>query len=173
MVGCGKKDNTDNVEKNDQTTENKGQADENKDSTQVEPSGFVFKHNGIEIYMNTDVAPVIEALGEPLHYFESESCAFKGLDKVYTYGGFEISTYPLDGKDYISSIDLKDDTVSTTENISLGSTVEEMISVYGEDYTQSAGAYTYVKEESKLQFVVNNNDEIIGITYLAIVEGLE
>ena len=41
--------------------------------------------------MNTDVAPVIEALGEPLHYFESESCAFKGLNK-YTYGGFEIST---------------------------------------------------------------------------------
>ena len=65
------------------------------------------------------------------------------------------------------SIDLKDDTVSTTENISLGSTMEEMISVYGEDYTNQE--HTYVKE-SKLQFVVNNNDEIIGITYLAIVK---
>jgi len=122
--------------------------------------------------MNTDVKSVIDKLGDPLNYFEAESCAFKGLDKFYTYPGFEITTYPMNGKDYISSVNLMDDTVSTPEGIYLGSTVDDMIAAYGDNYTESSGSYTYIKDDSKIQFIVKD-DEIISITYLAIVEGLE
>lgn len=172
LVGCGSKENAaDTKDNNNQPVQEETKTDENQDK-QKEPSGYAFEYNGVKIYMNTDVEPVIEALGEPINYFEAESCAFKGLDKFYTYAGFEITTYPLDGKDYISSVNLMDDTVSTPEGIYLGSTVEDMIAAYGEDYTESSGSYTYVKDDSKLQFIVMN-DEIISITYLAIVEGLE
>gem|GEM_PF-6107738 len=47
-----------------------------------------------------------------------------------------------------------------------------MISAYGEDYIEELGSYTYIKDDSKLQFIVRDG-EIAAITYFAIVEGLE
>ena len=178
FTACGSKDNTTDNSNNDnqpvqeETQTEEKQSDESQKQQQQEPSGYAFEYNGVKIYMNTDVAPVIEALGEPLQYFEAESCAFKGLDKTYTYAGFEITTYPLDGKDYISSLYLMDDSVSTPEGIYIGSTVDDMLEAYGNDYEEASGSYTYTKGESKLQFIVSD-DEIISITYLAIVEGLQ
>ena len=173
LTGCGAKeepiDNKDNI---DNPVQKENESEQKQDDIVKEPSGFSFGHNDVSIYMNTDVIPVIDALGESLHYFEAESCAFKGLDKFYTYPGFEITTYPLDGMDYISAVNLMDDTVSTPEGIYLGATVDDMIAAYGDDYTESSGSYTYKKDDSKLQFITKD-DEVIAITYLAEVEGLE
>lgn len=170
LTGCGTKENA-NDNKDNPVQEDK-QKEDDKDNTKNEPSGYSFESNEVSIFMNTDVAPVIDKLGESLHYFEAESCAFKGLDKTYTYSGFEISTYPLDEKDYISAIDIMDDSVNTPEGIYLGSTVDDMVAAYGDDYKESSGAYTYSKDDSKIQFIVAE-DEIVAITYLADVEGLE
>jgi hypothetical protein len=171
LVGCGaKEDPTDIKDKDNQPAQDDKQVEDNQGNNK--PSGYAFEYNDVDIYMNTDVVPVVGALGESLQYFEAESCAFKGLDKFYTYAGIEITTYPLDGKDYVSAISLMDDSVSTPEGVYLGATVDEMIEAYGEEYTESSGSYTYAKDESKLQFITMN-DEIVSITYLADVEGLE
>lgn len=173
LVGCGKKDNTaDAKDSKNQTTQDSKESNEEQNKEETVASGYAFEYNGVTMYVNTDAEPVVNALGEPLNYFEAESCAFKGLDKTYTYSGFEITTYPLNGKDYISSIYLTDDSVSTPEGIYIGSTVDDMIAAYGNDYTESSGSYTYIKDNSKLQFIASDN-EIISITYLAIVDGLE
>ena len=173
LTACGTKEETTDIkDDNDLPVQEEKQTKDKEEDTQKEPTGYAFGHNDVSIYMNTDVVPVVDALGEYLQYFEAESCAFKGLDKTYTYPGFEIATYPLDGKDYISTVYLMDDTVSTPEGIYLGSTVDDMIAAYGSDYTESSGSYTYIKDDSKLQFIAMN-DEIISITYLADVEGLE
>ncbi len=173
LTGCGtKQEPLDNKEVNDNPVQEDTQKEDKQDDSLKEPSGYAFKHNNVSIYMNTNVAPVIESLGECQQYFESESCAFKGLDKTYNYGGFEITTYPLDDKDYISTVYLMDDTVSTPEGVYLGATVDDMIAAYGDNYIESSGSYTYVKDDSKLQFIAKDN-EIISITYLAEVEGLE
>ncbi|NLO10622.1 MAG: hypothetical protein GX129_12265 [Clostridiales bacterium] len=173
FTACGKTEEPSDIkEYNDIPVQEDNETDDKQDNSVIEPSGYSFEHNDVSIYMNTDVVPVIDALGESLHYFEAESCAFKGLDKFYTYPGFEITTYPLDGKDYISALNLMDDTVSTPEGVYLGATVDDMIAAYGSDYTESSGSYTYTKDASKIQFIVMDN-EIISITYLAEVEGLE
>lgn len=173
LTGCGsKEDPIDNNVNNENPVQSDVQNEDKQDNTQKEPSGYAFKHNGVSIYMNSDVLPVIEALGDYNQYFESESCAFKGLDKFYTYSAFEITTYPLGDKDLISSVYLMDDTVSTPEGIYLGATVDDMIEAYGDDYVESAGSYTYIMDDSKLQIIAKDN-EIISITYLANVEGIE
>lgn len=173
LTGCGaKEDATNNNDKTDIPVNENNDTENKQDDRAKEPSGYSFEFNNVSIYMNTDVVPVIDALGEEISYFEAESCAFKGLDKTYTYPGFEITTYPLDGKDYISNVYLMDDTVTTPEGIYLGSTVDDMIAAYGSDYTESSGSYTYIKDDSKLQFITMN-DEIISISYLADIEGLE
>lgn len=63
--------------------------------------------------MNEKAAPILEKLGEPMEYFEAESCAFEGLDKIYTYSGFELHTYEMKGTDYVASVMFLDDSVST------------------------------------------------------------
>lgn len=133
--------------------------------------GFAFEANGVTIPMNVDVAPIIEALGEPVQYFEAASCAFQGLDKIYTYSGFEINTYPKDGKDFISSVYFLDDSVATDKGIYLGSTLEEVTAAYGEDFTQESGEYTYTLGQTSLSFILEE-DAVASITYSAIVDGL-
>lgn len=132
-------------------------------------SGFVFAANNVEIGMNEEAAPIVAALGKADNYFESPSCAFQGIDKTYTYSNFELYTYPKNKVDYVSSIYILDGSVSTKEGIRLGSTTEEMIAAYGNDYKEELGAYTYTKDKSTLTFIVDNGT-VSSIEYTAIVK---
>ena len=134
--------------------------------------GFIFDYNDISIPVNTNVEPILKELGEPLDYFEAESCAFQGLDKTYYFSGFELTTYPNNGKDYVSSIYFQDDSVSTAEGIYIGSPVDDVVEAYGKEYTGGENAYIYTKEDSSL-VIIAENDEVISITYQAVAEGLE
>lgn len=134
---------------------------------EAEVTGFTFVVGDTVIAMNADVAPILEGLGEWENYAETTSCAFKGLDKTYSYPGFDLYTYPLNDKDNVNSVYFVDDTVSTPEGIHIGSTKEEMEAAYGTDYEEEFGAYTYTKDKSKLQFLVT--DGIIdSVEYTAI-----
>ena len=82
---------------------------------------FTYDLKGVTVAMNENMEPLVKKLGDADNYFESDSCAFQGKDKVYTYGSVKITTYPKDNKDYVYTIELLDDTVSTPEGISIGS----------------------------------------------------
>lgn len=156
---------------NDQSPDNANDVKDNTSQNTSEADGFKFKYNGVTVPMNVDAKPVIDNLGESMDYFEAASCAFQGLDKIYYYSGFELSTYPQGEKDFISAVNLLDDTVATEEGIYLGSSMDDVIDAYGEDYSQENDFYTYTMDDSQLTFVIEN-DVVIGITYGAVVEGL-
>lgn len=126
--------------------------------------GYAFTYNGAVIEMDVDAAPVIEQLGEPDSYFEAPSCAFEGIDKIYTYGSFELDTYPKEEKDYISSIIFKDDIITTTEGIGIGESVDKMEEVYGTDWTDEDGMAVYEKDGMKLCFIIED-ESIISVEY--------
>ncbi|MDR7870516.1 MAG: hypothetical protein RIN55_06645 [Tissierellaceae bacterium] len=130
---------------------------------------YVFVANGVEIAMNAEVTPVLEKLGESKEYFEAESCAFQGMERTYTYDGFELYTYEIDGVDSVASISFLDDSVKTQEGIYLFSTLDEVLDAYGDNYEENLGLYTYVQGDSKLTFLVDN-DEVVSIEYIAITE---
>lgn len=168
---------TENQEENGET----GQADaDGKESetaaetpaetaAEVKHSGFLFQSGGVTMGMNENVAPILSGLGDYTNYAESPSCAFKGLDKIYSYNGFDLYTYPKDGVDYVNSIYFLDPSVSTPEGIHIGSSVDEMLAAYGDNYTEEYGVYTYTNEKSTLSFIVT--DGIIeSVEYVAITE---
>lgn len=130
--------------------------------------GYVFEAGGVSIGVDMDMAPIAEALGEPSGYFEAASCAFEGLDKTYTYGSYQITTYPQEDKDYISSILLKDDLVATKEGVTLFMTEQDMIDAYGDNSTQVNGAAVYEKDGMRLAFILENG-EITSIEYQSTV----
>jgi hypothetical protein len=133
------------------------------------PTGYYFTLNGVTVSVNAAMAPIAEALGEPTSYFESESCAFQGLDKTYTYGSVVISTYPVDGEDFVYTIELKDDTVETTEGICIGSTKDDVTAAYGTASSETDTALSYEKDDSVLAFIFDG-DSVANITYTAITE---
>ena len=112
-----------------------------------------------------EVAAVIDALGEPASYYEVPSCAFEGLEKIYDYTSFEITTYETDDVDYIANIYLKDDLVETPEGLSLFMTSADLTNTYGDDYQAAEGQYIYTKDDTKLIVIVNSDLEILSIQY--------
>lgn len=142
----------------------------NETSSQEEKAkGFAFEVNGTAIYMNEDTSLFLEDLGDEIEYFEAKSCAFDGLDKTYTYAGFQLKTYPQDDHDYVSSIILTDDTVTTSEGISIGNEQSQVVEKYGQDYKDNGNAYVYTKEDSQLEFLFEDG-YVSSITYKAITD---
>lgn len=140
------------------------------DVQEKEEAGFVFVYGDTEIQMGHLMSEYLDALGEPIKYFESASCAFDGLDKMYSYNSFQITTYPVEDKDYVGSILFLDDMVETKEGVSLFETKADMIAAYGENYVDENGVLVYYPEGNtegmKLCFILSG-DEIVSIEYQA------
>ena len=103
-------------------------------------------------------------LGEPNDYYEVQSCAFDGMDKIYTFDNYEVHTYPDNGTDKVLSIYFLNDQVSTTEGVKIGDSLSSMLEVYGDGYEQLDTQYTYSKGLTQLRFIVEN-DVITSIEY--------
>lgn len=157
LTGCGK---------------DSGKADSGNPSSGSESgtnsasNGYSFTYNGTVIALNADMADVKAAIGEPVDYFESDSCAFQGKDKTYTYSSFVIKTYPDGDKDYVLSITLKDDTVATPEGISIGSDRQAVIDAYGEG-EDTGSSLIYTKDSTTLTFLLDGN-KVTQIDYTAV-----
>ena len=54
-----------------------------------------------------------------------------------------ITTYPEDGKDYVYSIELKDDTVTTKEGAYIGMAKADVVSAYGTATNETEVALVY------------------------------
>lgn len=139
--------------------------------TEVTKSKYYFEYNGVSIYMNDEAKPILDQLGEPMHFFESPSCAFQGTDRVYTYNGFELYTY-TDGDDeteYVFSVAFMNDGVDTREGITLSDKLEKVLSKYGENYTKESEQYTFSDANTNLSFVFENG-EVADISYNLVIE---
>lgn len=149
--GAGKEDNSGSGNQSGQNTAQKG---------------YVFTYNDVSVSMDAEAASLVAALGEPKSYFEAASCAFEGLDKVYTYSGFELDTYPMDGKDYVSAVILKDDSVATAEGVVIGDAKSKLESAYGTATSTTDTLVTYEKDGMELRFILSG-DSIVSIEYVS------
>jgi uncharacterized lipoprotein NlpE involved in copper resistance len=142
---------------------------EEQGNSEPADKGFVFEANGVTIAMHDETEPILARLGEPVGYFEAESCALPGLEKIYAYGGFEIRTYELNGVDYVLSVIFLDDSVSTKEGVYLYADVDEVVKTYGDNYTEESNLYKYTKGQSELLFVIEDG-KVASIEYAALIQ---
>lgn len=131
--------------------------------------GFVFTYNTIQIAPGAEAEAAVEALGEPKSYTEEPSCAFEGMDKTYYYGSFYLSTYPLEGKDYVYRIWLADDSVATAEGIRIGSEQVDAEKAYGANCFNGSNAFVSTKGNTRLTVIVADG-AVTSILYEAIVQ---
>lgn len=133
-----------------------------------EQANFTFTYNGVEISPHTGAGPVIAALGEPRSYTEETSCAFDGVEKTYDYGSFYLSTYPMNGEDYVYTVWFADDTVATDEGIRIGSPQSQVEDVYGKESFNGTNSYAVRKEQSKLVILVKEG-LVTGVRYEGVL----
>lgn len=149
MVACGKDKNKDNASKNE------------TDAPIVENRGDCsFTIDGNKIVPGEDFASVKDALGEPVEYYEGASCYYDGMDKVFTYDGFEISTYPQGDKDIILSVQMSTDKYSTDKGITVGSTLDAVKAAYGDDFKTVGNNYKYYFDDKKNMYFMILNDAV-------------
>lgn len=130
---------------------------------------YVFETEGIEISMDQDAAQVISDLGKAESFYEADSCTHQGKERVFTYKGFELSTYPSGGGDYVKSVWFLSEEAVTQEGIHIGSTIGEMLEAYGDDYVEEKGRYVYTSEDAVLTFYTKKG-LVSGVEYKAIGE---
>ncbi len=126
---------------------------------------YCFSVAGKYIAPGDELTDIIPALGNPISFEQSESCAYIGMDKVYVYNGYTIFTYPENGIDYVLMIVFTDDSMATTEGVRVGDPFGNVTASYGQGYIADSGIYTYKKGKTALQFSILN-DSVKSIQYL-------
>lgn len=122
-------------------------------------SGVSYTVNDVTIVPGEDFAPMYEKLGEPVVYTEAASCYFDGMDKVFTYDGFEVRTYPAEGgKDIVQDLCISTTAYSTEEGITVGSPIADVINAYGEDYSLTGKMYKYYADDKSYTYFFIMND---------------
>jgi hypothetical protein len=128
--------------------------------------GYVFKKGDVTVIMKAKAADIIAALGKPTSYYESPSCAFEGMDKTYSYPGFDVTTYTEGGVDYISGVVFWDDSVETPEGLFIGASAADVQRIYG---TEAAGKTKVELEKGSSQLLILlKDDTVTSIQYLAM-----
>ena len=117
-----------------------------------EEVNYSFKSGEVGFSVHHDADAVIGKLGDPIDLVETPSCGGGAEpDREYTYAGFKFNTVNENGVNKIVKIVLTDDSVSTPEGISIGSTRDEVIAAYGENFTENAtGTLIYTDGATKL-----------------------
>ena len=125
---------------------------------------YVFKSGSTVIEMKADAEAVLKALGAYKSSYEAPSCAFDGMDKIYSYGGYDILTYTMDGKDFISGVVLRDDTVETPEGIAIGSKLDDVKKKY--DAKEDGSSINVYSDNCRL-LIIFDNGVVSSIQYIA------
>lgn len=127
--------------------------------------GYTFEVAGVSIGIGEDFAQYKDVLGEAA-MSESASCANAGMDRRFSYKGYTIMTNCEAGSDvdYVTHIELKDDTVKTPEGVSIGDDAAKVSELYGEATEGDDKKLIYVKGEMRLIFLLTDN-KVSSIQY--------
>lgn len=135
---------------------------------QNDKENYFFVYQSVKVTTNDDAAPLLDALGAPIEKTISPSCYFGDInDVLYVYQGLELTTYENDGKEYLYSIELVNDTVEwkTPEGIAVGASRQAVVKAYGEpDSTSASGAAIYRGKTMTLNFFYSG-DTVTRIAY--------
>lgn len=125
---------------------------------------YFITYNGVDIFLGAEVAPVVKAIGKEYIYTENPSCAYVGIDYTYDYKSIIIYGQTKDGKEYITTVEVKDDSVDCG-GIKIGQTLDDVKKVFGTQTSDGENGIIYDKNGTELQFITEGSDKITFILY--------
>lgn len=161
LAGCGSKES--DSDKKDDKKETAAESQSADGALAAED--LIVTVNGVSVELNGDADEAVAALGEPKDSSSQLSCHGEGDDKTYTYDGFVLNTYPLDGKDRVLEVVINSADIPTSRGIRVGNGLSKVTETYGMDYKQVGQYYAYDGGDGKsLQFFIKD-DLVQEISY--------
>lgn len=137
-------------------------AEASDQETSQEEGVFSFEYKGATLIPGEPVD--LSTLPKYASAAEVPSCAFGGNDKVYNFKTFELTAYLDETEERVYSIYFIDPNLPTTEGLRLGDTLDDMKSIYGENYETEGTSCTYTRGDTLL-IVITNKDIVTSIEY--------
>ena len=141
-------------------TQNSGDA-KSPDSAPVK--GFYITYNGVNVALDAETAPVVKAIGGNPVFTKDPSCAYVGSDYTYDYKAFVIYAQSRDGKELITTIEVRSDAVDVG-GAKIGQTLADVKKIYGEPVSADEIAATYTKDGTQMQFITDESGKVVLIT---------
>ena len=135
----------------------------------LQKTGHLVLASGEVVSVGEDGTNIEARFGVPVDFAQAQSCYGKGYDKVYTYDGFEITTYPaVNGRsEFISVLVLTDDTVETVLGLQVGMSLDQMVDLYGTAFVQRGQSRVYTLDGDVTIWVDIEEDRITRIEFRA------
>ena len=135
----------------------------------VETSGYLCTFdNGTAIEMGAPADAVLGTLGDPLNVAEAPSCIHEGMDRIYTFGGYTLTTSPDgEGTDRIQEIALLSDAVMLEGGVSVGSTLDDAVKLFGSEYTEQFGVIQYTLDNVMISIILDGDSYITSLVIKA------
>lgn len=91
---------------------------------------------------------------------------------TYLYAHYIVTTGTQGDREIVTSIVLRSNAVATEKEVAIGDTREKVIAAYGEDFIDDTvqGQMIYVKQDTVLTFLVDEEGVVLSITYSQISE---
>lgn len=135
----------------------------------IPESDTVFTYNGAKVELNTPIDDMLAALGQANEVSSQLSCHGEGEDKTYSYNGFTVNSYPLNGKDYVMEVVVNEAGIPTSKGVAVGDPVSKVTEAYGNNYKAVGVYYSFDAGNKKsLQFLIEN-DTVTEIDYFYTV----
>ena len=124
------------------------------------------------MFNNTEVklgavydSTLAEALGKVAGTEEISSCHYDGVDTIYRYGDhLQIYTYLSEGKNVMYTLKIGNDRIKTAEGAYVGMTYEQIVELYGEEYTELPNGISYPLPVEKQHLIFRMKDDVV--TYI-------
>ena len=121
----------------------------------VDEDVFSFTYQGVALVPGNAFDSA--ALPEAESVYQVPSCAIEGTDNVYSYGDIEVTAFNDGNGEVIYSVYIVDANTPTAEGLYIGDTLDQVIAVYGEDYTQENSQLTYQKGNTLLVIILDGD----------------
>jgi hypothetical protein len=141
--------------------------DAGADEVQADYDMFTCVYEGTVIEMGAPAQPVLDALGSDFEVVTAPSCAYQGTDYEYTYDHLIIRAYTEtmdDEEPKLSGVEFRDDTVTTAEGISIGSSRDDVVAAYGDAASEAEGGLIYDNGSVSVTFFLDGGS-VSGISY--------
>ena len=135
-----------------------------KDDDNVVPlNNYYVVYNGVRIDVGVDMKNYITKIGNYTSV-DGEACGTDEKDVIYTLSGIEIETHVSGDSEIVRQIKIINDSQTTLKGITIGSTKDEVIAAYGNEYTVgSSGAIRYEGDTSAIEFHFGASGDVSNI----------
>lgn len=138
----------------------------------IEEKGYMcVLDNGISLEMGAVLEDVPSVFGEPISFAEAPSCIHEGTDKVYTYNGYTLTTSPdAAGINRIYEVSLLSDAIALEGGVTIGSSLDVVVRVFGEEYTDQFGVLQYTLDGANMSIVLDADACVSSLVITANME---